>query len=403
MSLVKKYLIENTISPRDPITYSLRVVEKNKDFYTELDEFRKKLIKNAKVEYFGTISAYQIYVEDNKIEKPRKWEEYFLELLMLGVFWNVYSSYISSKTKYYQFLFNALYSIRKKSNTLKPYSDNIRGYLATVLLGKVQKTTPEFDLRNIDFLLSWMDCTKEFIEEVKRLNNWVMFFKKYPDIFIHIKETIDDFTDTFKEESRDIFNEYTSNVEKFLVESHPDYRGKENYFFTGRKEVEYHLNMVGASILNHVLNDEFEKTKNQVVLLPSCMSSGNPCKAKKRGFEMVCTHCSPACNVSKISKELSEKGIQCVLIPHSSKFSQYLKLWANQKETGLVGVACVLNLIRGGYELMDLDIPSQCVFLDQCGCKKHWDKDRGIPPNLSMEQLKKILQIEGGELKMIHS
>ena len=386
--------------PHEPVTYSLRIVERSTDFYAELDEFRKKLINTAKVEYFGTVSAYQNYVEENKIEKPRKWEEYFLELLMLGIFWSVYSPLISPKTRYYKFLFNGLYSLREKRNTLKPYIDRVRGHLATSLLRKGQATASMFNLKNIMLLVSWMDCTKEFTGEVKRLNNWMFFFKDCPDVFEHVRKSINDFTKDFKEDSKKVFSGYTNNVEKFLIETHPEYEGRENYFFTGRKEVEYHLNMVGASILNQALREEFQQTKKQVVLLPTCMSSGKPCKAKMQEGEMVCRHCSPSCNVSRISKELSGKGIRSVLIPHSSKFSQYLQLWANQKETGLVGIACVLNLIRGGYELIDLNIPSQCVFLDYCGCKKHWGKDGGIPTDLDMGQLKKLLKIDREPVKM---
>ncbi len=394
--------MKNIIPPATPVTYSLRIVKKDTDFYTELDEYRKKLINTAKIEYFGTVSSYQTYVEEYKIEEPRKWEEYFLELLMIGVFWSVYSPLISVKTKYYRVLFNALYFIRTKSKMLKPGTDRIRGYLAMLLLQKNQLIKPGFDLKNIRLLICWLDCTKEFTEEVKRLANWITFFDKNPDVFKNIQDSIFDFTCRFKEESQFVFSEYTKNVEKFLAETHPGYKGEENYFFTGRKEVEYHLNMVGASILNEVLKEEFNTSKNKVVLLPTCMSSGKSCKAKSKGLEMVCTHCTPSCNVSKISKELEENNIKSVLIPHSSKFSQFLKMWANQKETGLVGVACVLNLIRGGYELIDLNILSQCVFLDYCGCKKHWGKTGPQSTNLNLEQLKKILHIENTRTRTVN-
>jgi hypothetical protein len=64
--------------------------------------------------------------------------------------------------------------------------------------------------------------------------------------------------------------------------------------------------------------------------------------------------------------------------------------WANQKDTALVGVACVLNLLTGGYEMKRLNIQSQCVFLDYCSCKNHWDK-KGVPTSMNINRLKQIL------------
>lgn len=69
---------------------------------------------------------------------------------------------------------------------------------------------------------------------------------------------------------------------------------------------------------------------------------------------------------------MKEKGIRTVLIRHSSSFSKWLEPWSKQRKTGLIGVACVLNLLTGGFEMKRLGIPSQCVFLDHSGCRKHW-------------------------------
>jgi hypothetical protein len=115
------------------------------------------------------------------------------------------------------------------------------------------------------------------------------------------------------------------------------------------------------------------------------------CKAKSDGKELVCTACSAECNIGKVSSEMKEQGITSYLIPHSSEFSKFLAKWKDCPDTSLVGVACVLNLITGGYEMKRLGISSQCVFLDYCGCKKHWDKD-GIATTLNVNQLKNIVQ-----------
>jgi hypothetical protein len=88
---------------------------------------------------------------------------------------------------------------------------------------------------------------------------------------------------------------------------------------------------------------------------------------------------------------MKKQGITSYLIPHSSDFSKFLVKWKDCPDTSLIGVACVLNLISGGYEMKRLGISSQCVFLDYCGCKKHWDKE-GFATSLNVNQLTKVVQ-----------
>ena len=58
---------------------------------------------------------------------------------------------------------------------------------------------------------------------------------------------------------------------------------REDFLFCSRKEVEYHLNMVGAQIMNEAYRKEFLKTKEKGLLLPSCMriKDEKNCKAIK--------------------------------------------------------------------------------------------------------------------------
>jgi hypothetical protein len=78
------------------------------------------------------------------------------------------------------------------------------------------------------------------------------------------------------------------------------------------------------------------------------------------------------------------------VIPHSSDFTKWLERWKDTREVGVVGVACVLNLFTGGYEMKDLNIPSQCVLLDYCGCQNHWHHE-GIPTDIDQKQLLQTL------------
>jgi len=223
------------------------------------------------------------------------------------------------------------------------------------------------------------------------MNSWVNF------LYFNVKRNSVDFlteasefASWFDEYAKKHLGNYTENVSSFVNNNEKHYRGREDQFFCSRTQVEYHMNMVGAQIMNDSLQNDFLQTDNKILLLPTCMVSNSNCKAITRGNAIICQHCTPDCNISKTSNEMKKVGVETVLIKHSSDFSKWLKPWANQKTTGLIGTACVLNLLGGGYEMKQLGIPSQCVFLDYCGCKKHWDKS-GVSTQINISRAKQLV------------
>lgn len=374
-----------------PIPYNLKKQENDSStFYKELETFTTSFLAKSNQEFAFVIQSYCHFITNRKIEKLRHRDEYLLEMLMLGVFWNQYNYRLHSTDAIFLPVFKGLYRLRKKHQRIKAVVDRIRGYLASVVLDKTSSNN-KLSPANVKRMLDWMDCTNEFNDEVKHLRLWHKFLTSMNQRdAAHLLEAIVSFASEFKQKAANCFAAYTNCVHDFIELQKEHHRKQENYFFITRGEVEYHLNMVGAAILNRVLKNDFHLTSNQTVLLPTCMSSGHPCHAKRSGNDITCIHCSAHCRISQITRKLEKEGIRAVLIPHSSKFTEWLKPYANQNETGLVGVACILNLLKGGYEMKNLNIPSQCVFLDNCGCKKHWNKE-GIPTDLNFRQLQSIL------------
>lgn len=371
----------------ETITYNLKCNQKgSSQFYHELSIFTDIILEEAKEKFILWIHAFESYISTNKIEKTRQQEEYILEILMLGTFWNQYNNRIHLGTRWSFHILKFLYHIRMTHQRIKPFIDRFRGWLMALILDR-KGAQKKLNVRNLGLLLEWMDCTNEFNDEVRRLQNWYNYLKQLNDRdVLQILEGITIYARQFENKCKRTFSNYTQQVYAFLSKKHGTYRYRENYFFTGRTEVEYHLNMVGAEILNRVLRAGFKNTKYKTVLLPTCMCAGRPCKAIKDGTDITCVHCTKTCKVSDLTLELKKQGINTVLIPHSSKFSKWLHPYADQQETGLVGVACVLNLLKGGYEMTNLNIPSQCVFLDHCGCKKHWHH-KGVITDLDSNQL----------------
>ena len=83
-------------------------------------------------------------------------------------------------------------------------------------------------------------------------------------------------------------------------------------------------------------------------------------------------------------------GAAVYLVPHSTGFSRWLERWQSTPEYGVVAVACLLNILPGGYEMRARGIASQCVPLDYPGCQRHWHS-QGIPTCLNENRLVQIV------------
>jgi Uncharacterized conserved protein len=157
--------------------------------------------------------------------------------------------------------------------------------------------------------------------------------------------------------------------------------------------------MVGAEIMNRAFRDDFLKTNSKAVILPSCMRyyPKPQCKARSNGLSCECAECTPQCRVNQLVKMGRKSGFSVHLVPHeSSVFSGEAGRKLIGEGVGVVGIACVSNLISGGWKAKGLGLPPQCVLLDHCGCRKHWH-DQGIPTEINMGRLRQILGAGGNE------
>jgi hypothetical protein len=108
---------------------------------------------------------------------------------------------------------------------------------------------------------------------------------------------------------------------------------------------------------------------------------------------MLCQGCNSTCNIHLAAGTIGYKGVKTYIIHHSSMFSENLKILAAEKDTGIIGVACVLNLMAGGYELKKQNIPAQCIYLDFSGCRKHWRINSFHQPTTI--QLNRLMEMVG--------
>lgn len=378
----------------EKITYFLcESNESSTEFYKKNLNFSKKVLNKLEGNFSNDINDYMNYINKNNMEQLRSKSEYLLEILMIGVFWKEHVNKAISLSKIPRNILIKLSTLREKES-IKKIVDINRGLLEYLFLNRRSNDKIKISLENYKKLVNYLKACGDYKEEAKRLEVWISyFFSLNKNKVEKILTSYLEFAKYFEDISQEVLGIYTKNVNLFLKNIDKKYKYREDFLFCSRKEVEYHLNMVGAQIMNEAYRKEFLKTKEKRLLLPSCMriKDEKNCKAIKTEEGYICNSCSKNCNVNKYDKLGKKYNFQVYIIPHES--SIYVKNKIKDGHIGIIGVACVLNLISGGLRAKNLGFVPQCVFLDYCGCKDHWH-DKGIITDINMSYLLYSLGIE---------
>jgi len=245
--------------------------------------------------------------------------------------------------------------------------------------------------------LNWLAATGDFSQEVKRLRVWQEFLaSRRPEQASNDLAEAIAFAAWFETRSQAVLGRYTPQVEQFLTQVHPGYRWREDVVFCGRRQIEYHLNMVGTEILNRVFHREFLETAQKVVLVPPCMRAqpDDKCQAQSTGLGARCMGCTPGCRVHQLTKLGEKLGFGVLMLPEELRvFSAGGMSMKDNGKFGIVGISCALTNAPGGWETKELGVPAQGVLLDYCGCRYHWHK-RGISTDINIGQLVRVLGIK---------
>ncbi len=384
------------------ITYSLKSGKSDSEtYYRDVRNFSQQVIEKAGTSINSIIKDYKNYIRTYNLEEIRESGEYILELLSFGILWRIYARKALA-VKLAPFIIMArIAEWRKKHQRIKPFIDFTRGILLTIFLfprtGKNKAEIPT--LEQIDHVCKWFEATGEFREQALRFIRWRAYWgTKQPDELYKIFHQIETFTDWFNEASLNALGKYTMKVESFLENEKNRYRWREDRVSCTRSRLEYHLNMVGAELLNNAFREDFMKGEKKVVLVPGCMR-GRPeyeCEAVRVKEGLICSDCTAGCRVNQLRKsgKMQDDGssFDVYIIPHASDLS----LWSpkpGKPVRSVVASACVTTLVEGGWELKRYNVPAQCVLLDYCGCRKHWHPD-GFPTAFNMKELKRRINCE---------
>ncbi len=327
----------------------------NNDYYAKVKEFGDEFLDFTKSFDF-------------------KNDEESLEALCIGVYWYLYgTTALDLNSNIHQALAN-LSEYRRAFPEDKLFIDELRGKLLTKFLFKpYQKNNEKLTRENLDLLVNFLEATGDYVDQISHFRN-----------FDHNLDDCLELTRWFCKNSGKYLGEYTSNLNNYLENNGSNHIMEEDVIFYHGHELEYHLNMLGAEIMNRIFKGDFDKRPRKAIVLPGCMNSNSKkCKARKDRLGHVCTFCNPKCNVYKIAKQYPD--LEVYIVSHESTAFKGAKK-EDAEELGIIGVTCVLNLISGGWKSSNLSIPPQCVLLEHVACKSHW-LDEDIYGEIDMDAL----------------
>ena len=384
-------------NPAPALVYDLRRNGDGSDgFYAETARFSAALVAGIESRAGSVLDGYSRHVREFLGETPRSRGEYAIELLTLGMALRGYEGPAQKTPGWAVELARELYRVRCRFACVKAVADAVRTVLTHLFLAPEigrKASAAGSPLDRLTHLIDWLQATGEFEQEALRLLNWRSYLaalkQEKADHWMDVAGTL---FDNFEREAGKTLGVYTQGVDSFLKTQYARRGWREDVLLCGRPRVEYHLNMVAAEVMNRGLRADFDRTPRKVVLAPTCMRGerAGSCRAQMDGVDMTCTGCDPDCPVNRITQRMSGHGAKVYLVPHAAGFSQWLERWQREPEVGVTALACILNILPGGYEMRARGIASQCVPLDYPGCRKHWDR-AGISTGVNEERLVQIV------------
>jgi uncharacterized protein len=383
--------------------YDLRSTGNSDTYFSGIAQFSAEWVARIESRAGVLLDGYTRHTREVLSEAPHSRAEYALEFLTLGMALHNYEAAAELTPHCAVRLGAILVSLRKRVPTAKPLIDKARALLSALWidrsLAEAEPGQPPAPLpacppmERLTRLIAWLHATGEFEQEALRLANWRSYFAQLrPVKFTHWMSVSVELFNQFAAEAAPRLGLYTRGVAPFLASDYTHRGLREDRLFCGRPPSEYHLNMVAAEVMNQGLRPAFERTAQKIVLVPACMrgAKASQCLARVDGVDIACAACDPECAINHITRRMKAFGVKVYIVPHATGFSRWLTRWQREPNVGVAAVACMLNILPGGYEMRARGIASQCVPLDFPGCRKHWDR-HGLSTAVNEDRLVQIV------------
>lgn len=158
----------------------------------------------------------------------------------------------------------------------------------------------------------------------------------------------------------------------------------------GTLEWQYALYMLEIELTNRINIEEFHSKPFRFALLPHCLRDiWDSCKAEYEKYDQVCQHCKKDCYINHLSRILRSKDIQPFIWTTRKLDKMFREILKDHAEFGVLGVACIPELVAGMRRSMDSGIPAIGLPLNANCCIRWFGEYKQT--SVDLDQLEKLL------------
>lgn len=155
-------------------------------------------------------------------------------------------------------------------------------------------------------------------------------------------------------------------------------------------EQQYHLYMLEIELVNRINKKKFLSAEIKLAFLPHCLHDmEKDCLAKTDGIDYVCRRCSKNCYINKTTQLLKVHNIKAYIWRTANLKSLFKKLSVQYKTIGVLGIACIPELISGMRMCTKAEIPVVGMPLDANRCIRWMGKF--YPTAVNLTALEKLI------------
>ena len=185
-----------------------------------------------------------------------------------------------------------------------------------------------------------------------------------------------------------VLSVYLTGLEKHLrkVPLHKMFTDRE--LFCSREQ--YYLYLFEFELVNRVHKQTFMNANYRIALLPYCLKeTQTDCKARPDEIDYACRGCIKTCYINKVSKVLRDHGVNPYIWSRGSLRTMFGKLSGKYGSIGVLGIACIVELIRGMRFCMKTGLPVMGIPLNANRCSRWMEKL--LETSVDLEALESML------------
>lgn len=352
----------------------------HKEFDSKLSALTEEfLLENINLE------IYAKEFKDYSKETNMTISEYLLEIIMLSTLWESYGLIANNISNFLLKILIFIYSLKKTNFLGKFIYTHTIGIFHSLIYTRKQKNPAVLTIDSYKKLCLFCSSVDDLKEESLRSLKWLNFMIEKNCFSELMNESLVANKKVMAKIHKEFQNIFT-NLEEFRYNSLKEKIYKENFMLTQKSKEEYYLNLFAAEIMNKAMEAEAKKLK-KLIIVPACLCkpSDKTCKKESLNGLYRCRFCNDFCQVAVLTKKYENVFI----VPHSTDFKLAIKEIKKAGNVAVLGIACIQNLLEGGYGLKRANIISQCAILQYPSCRHFSDK--AFVNTLDMKAVEKIM------------